>query len=164
MFLSQKNDHSFWVIQKYLEKPLLYKDRKFDIRVWALFTSKNEVFFYKTGYVRTSSNKFTLKDGNNYVHLTNNCLQQFNNAYGKYEEGNTIDLLDWIEYLRKIYPDYEIDLEKHFLKKMKSLIIDTFLANKNKFNPGRRKNCFEFFGYDFMIDEDLRTWLIEVFS
>ena len=27
-----------------------------------------------------------------------------------------------------------------------------------------RKNSFEFFGYDFMVDEDLRVWLIEVNS
>ena len=25
-----------------------------------------------------------------------------------------------------------------------------------------RTNCFELLGFDFMIDEDLRTWLIEV--
>ena len=29
-------------------------------------------------------------------------------------------------------------------------------------NPNKRKNIFELFGYDFLIDEDLRTWLIEV--
>lgn len=28
--------------------------------------------------------------------------------------------------------------------------------------PSKRKNAFELFGYDFLIDEDLRTWLIEV--
>ena len=33
---------------------------------------------------------------------------------------------------------------------------------KNLVNPNNRKNHFEFFGYDFMIDEDLRVWLIEV--
>ena len=27
-----------------------------------------------------------------------------------------------------------------------------------------RKNSFEFLGYDFMVDEDLRVWLIEVNS
>lgn len=27
-----------------------------------------------------------------------------------------------------------------------------------------RKNSFEFFGYDFMVDEELRVWLIEVNS
>lgn len=29
-------------------------------------------------------------------------------------------------------------------------------------NPNRRKHCFELFGYDFLIDEDFRVWLIEV--
>lgn len=29
-------------------------------------------------------------------------------------------------------------------------------------NPNKRKHVFELFGYDFLIDEDLRTWLIEV--
>lgn len=27
-----------------------------------------------------------------------------------------------------------------------------------------RKNSFEFYGYDFMVDEDLNVWLIEVNS
>ena len=26
----------------------------------------------------------------------------------------------------------------------------------------QRKHCFELFGYDFIIDEDLNTWMIEV--
>ena len=29
-------------------------------------------------------------------------------------------------------------------------------------NPNKRKNVFELFGYDFLVDEDLRLWLIEV--
>ena len=29
-------------------------------------------------------------------------------------------------------------------------------------NRQRRKYCFELFGYDFLIDEDFRVWLIEV--
>lgn len=48
------------------------------------------------------------------------------------------------------------------MPRMKDIVIDTFLAVKNQVNPNRRKNNFELFGYDFMIDEDFRTWLIEV--
>ena len=91
--MSRKNKHTFWVVQKYLERPLLFKGRKFDVRVWALFTEKNEVYFYKYGYIRTSSNGYNLNENSNYVHLTNNCLQQYNMDYGKFEEGNTIRLI-----------------------------------------------------------------------
>ncbi len=63
-----------WVIQKYVEKPLLYKLRKFDIRVWALVTNSFEIYIFKHGYLRTSSNDYSLQSKNNYVHLTNQCL------------------------------------------------------------------------------------------
>lgn len=33
---------------------------------------------------------------------------------------------------------------------------------KRKINRNGRCNCFEIFGYDFMIDADLKVWLIEV--
>jgi hypothetical protein len=29
-------------------------------------------------------------------------------------------------------------------------------------NPNKISPCFEFFGFDFMVDVDFRTWLIEV--
>ena len=45
---------------------------------------------------------------------------------------------------------------------MKDLIIDTFNATKTQLNPNKRKNVFELLGYDFLIDEDFRLWLIEV--
>jgi hypothetical protein len=45
---------------------------------------------------------------------------------------------------------------------MKDLIIDTFMASAHQLNPNRRKHCFELLGYDFLIDEDFRVWLIEV--
>lgn len=32
----------------------------------------------------------------------------------------------------------------------------------NKINKNGRKNCFEIFGYDFIIDEVYNPWLIEV--
>jgi len=48
-FASEKfklNTCSF-VIQKYVEKPLLIQDRKFDIRTWVLLTDDLTVYFFK---------------------------------------------------------------------------------------------------------------------
>ena len=56
----------------------------------------------------------------------------------------------------------KMKLERDVVPRMKDIIIDTFCGVKNQLNPGHRKNHFELFGYDFMIDEDFRTWLIEV--
>jgi len=46
--------------------------------------------------------------------------------------------------------------------RMKDLVIDCFAAGVNHFNPKNRDNVFELMGFDFMIDEDFRVWLIEV--
>lgn len=45
-FLHSKKPGSQWVIQKYLEKPLLYKNRKFDMRIWVIVKSPIEVYIY----------------------------------------------------------------------------------------------------------------------
>ena len=45
---------------------------------------------------------------------------------------------------------------------MKDITIDCFLSAKNNMNPNRRPHAFEFLGFDFMIDEDFRLWLIEI--
>lgn len=67
----RSHPNSYWVIQKYVEKPFLYNGRKFDIRIWALVTDDFRIYLYKEGYVRTSSSGYNLKNKNNFVHLTN---------------------------------------------------------------------------------------------
>lgn len=71
---SQPLTSGTWVLQKYIEKPLCYKMRKFDIRIWALVTNSFEIYIYKPGYLRTSSSDYSLHSKDNYVHLTNQCL------------------------------------------------------------------------------------------
>jgi len=46
--------------------------------------------------------------------------------------------------------------------RMKDIIIDSFMSVRHKMNPNKRKNCFELFGFDFLLDEDFRVWLIEI--
>ena len=44
---SKKYKSATIILQKYLEKPLLYWGRKFDIRVWVLISHKFEIFAFK---------------------------------------------------------------------------------------------------------------------
>ena len=47
-------------MQKYIENSLLFNKRKFDIRVWVLVTHTLDIYFFKEGYLRTSSENYDL--------------------------------------------------------------------------------------------------------
>jgi tubulin polyglutamylase TTLL5 len=71
------------VLQKYLKNPLLLDGYKFDMRIYVLLTSINplEVFLYREGFARLSTEKYTLKEEdlkNNFIHLTNFAIQREN--------------------------------------------------------------------------------------
>lgn len=83
--------HRKFVIQKYMESPLLIKCRKFDIRAWVLLDQKKTLFLFREGYIRTSSEKFDKNSIDNYyVHLTNNAVQKNSKNYQKFELGNQL--------------------------------------------------------------------------
>ena len=99
-------------------------------------------------------------------HLTNNCIQVNGENYGKHEIGNTISFDAFKKYLIKAYnkcnekPDFDRDI----VPRMKDLIIDSIrTVEMSIISPEKNKGRnFELLGFDFMIDEDLRVWLIEV--
>ena len=45
---------------------------------------------------------------------------------------------------------------------MKELILITLMSVSKKIDPENRKFCFEIFGFDFILDDDLNTYIIEV--
>ena len=62
-----------WIVQKYIENPLLYHGRKFDIRCFVMLTGGAfsadgppaqllKCYLYSTGYLRTSSSEWSLDE------------------------------------------------------------------------------------------------------
>lgn len=116
--------------------------------------------------MRTSSCMYDSSNKNNFVHLTNQCLQLNSAEYGNFEEGNTVSFEEFEEYLNLMHGEKHattsLCLDTLIVPRMKDLILDTLLSVENRINPNSRKNCFELFGFDFLVDEDFRVWLIEV--
>ena len=66
-----------FVIQKYLERPLLIKRRKFDIRLWVLIAHDHKCYLFKEGYIRTLSQEYEITPESldkPFIHLTNNAV------------------------------------------------------------------------------------------
>ena len=89
------------ILQKYIDNPLLYQRRKFDIRCFSLVTCHNGIlkaYFYRDGYIRTSSKEYNhqnLNLGNKFIHLVNDAVQKYSEDYGKYEPGNKLSYQDF---------------------------------------------------------------------
>ena len=91
---SKTNKPHTYIVQKYIERPLLYQRRKFDIRHFMLMTCVNGKFkgyWYGEGYLRTTSFEYNTKNCKDlYTHLTNDAIQKYSNDYGKFEKGNKV--------------------------------------------------------------------------
>ncbi|KAM8715500.1 hypothetical protein ACLKA7_002536 [Drosophila subpalustris] len=156
---------SRYVVQKYIERPLIVFQTKFDIRQWFLITNTQPlvVWFYRESYLRFSSQEYSLSNHHESVHLTNYAIQK------KYTNGkrdkrlpseNMWDCYSFQAYLRQIGKS-NMWLERIY-PGMRKAIVGTMLASQE--NMDRRPNTFELFGADFMICENFYPWLIEINS
>ena len=133
---SNSNKFHTYILQKYIEKPLLINKRKFDIRMFGMLTSVNGIlkgYFYEDGYIRTSCKEYTLKNlHNKTIHLTNDAVQEKDDDYGKYESGNKISFAGFQKYLDLAYPSLNIDFYRDLLPQIK-VRYDLNIENNNRY-------------------------------
>ena len=68
---------TIWVVQKYIERPLIILGKKFDIRQWVLISSVNPltIWIWMTPYLRFTSQDYNPANARNkFMHLTNACV------------------------------------------------------------------------------------------
>ena len=149
------------IIQKYIEKPLLYFGRKFDIRIWVLLTQDLKVYVFNEGHLKCCSVKYDLSSNDNYSHLTNYSFQKYNHNFGKYELGNEVSFDDLQNNIDVNYNN-KVNFKREILPKIHNIIKFCFQSVRTKINSMNRQYTFEIFGFDFMIDCNFEPFLIEI--
>ena len=161
-----------FVIQKYIEKPLLFHDRKFDVRVFVLYTHERELFVFDDAYVRLSSLPYDAQKMNYMIHLTNNAVQVRSNSYGSLIKGNIVSILELEKFILTDQDDPQKSAPAHrpkiqagyFMEQIRGIVKNVFDATNHIIEKTKRYFNFELFGFDFMIDDQLKVWLLEANS
>eukprot|EP00796_Vickermania_ingenoplastis_P010301 gene10301-7203_t len=159
--------------QAYVPRPLLLKGRrKFDVRIWVLLQSPYTIYAYSQGSCRTASTAYDPTDmSNRLAHLTNHCLQEHAEGYGAYEENNELFFPALDAYLKQsdLYgsEDGGEVLRKRILPQMANIIVRTLLVMKPTLqllpeDESSSFRCFQLFGYDLLVTEDLSVKLLEI--
>ena len=164
---NSKNEkkYSCLIIQKYIENTLLYNNRKFDIRIWVLISylstnDKYEVYVFKEGHLKACSETFNINSDDLYVHLTNYSVQKYNRNFSKEEVGNEISFELFQNELDK--KGIKKNFKKDIFPKILRIIAISTNAAKTKINILARRNCFEIFGYDIILDGNCQPFLLEI--
>ena len=148
------------IVQKYLDKPLLYQKRKFDIRCFVLLDSNLNVYFCREGHLKGCSEFYNLDNTDKFIHITNYSFQKNSSNFERFEIGNEISYSDFKKFMKK----EGIPLEKfdQMINHMKFLIQISLKAVSKKLTKVSPVLCFEIFGYDFIVDNEFRPWILEI--
>eukprot|EP01006_Ploeotia_vitrea_P010809 TRINITY_DN28337_c0_g1_i1.p1 TRINITY_DN28337_c0_g1~~TRINITY_DN28337_c0_g1_i1.p1 ORF type:complete len:407 (+),score=33.33 TRINITY_DN28337_c0_g1_i1:23-1243(+) len=152
------------VVQHYIDKPMLLRGYKFDLRVYVLVESFQplRVYVYQDAIVRVASKKYTQQENiaDVYQHLTNVSINKHNQEGSLREgigEGCKFVLHDFQE-------DFNTAIGPNGFDRMWSAVqgqvVVSCLSMAHKVE--QHAACFELFGYDFLLDEHGFPWLLEV--
>ncbi|RLN26812.1 hypothetical protein BBJ28_00004350 [Nothophytophthora sp. Chile5] len=136
-----------YVVQRYISNPYLVGGKKFDLRLYALVPSffPLEIYLFRGGFARFTNSRYSNNPSdiaNSFIHLTNVAVQKTSENYNK----------KWDLRNLKLFM-----MSKHGPERINQLFHEIEL--KIIMND---KHCFELYGYDVMIDENLKPWLLEV--
>ncbi|RXM30173.1 putative tubulin polyglutamylase TTLL1 [Acipenser ruthenus] len=189
-FLAASSGKEAYVISLYIDNPLLIGGKKFDLRLYVLVTTYRPLkcYMYKLGFCRFCTVKYTPSTSeldNMFVHLTNVAIQKhgsvMNNDKHCFEcygydiiiddklkpwlienDYNHIHGGKWTVSNLRLYLESTRGKEvtNKLFDEMHWIIVQSLKAVASVMNND--KHCFECYGYDIIIDDKLKPWLIEV--
>lgn len=175
---SEKPERLGLIVQEYIKNPLLIGGYKFDLRLYVLVKNFDplEIYLYKEGLARFCVEKFTLSDFRVVRHLTNTSIN-----HKLWSSGNLPESVE-DEFYRVINSclgpgDFSKRTFSSVLKYLSSLgantrkiwediqrvILLTIMAlSSAPLKQHQPVNCFELLGFDILLTDDYKPYLLEV--
>ncbi|KAL0985641.1 hypothetical protein UPYG_G00159830 [Umbra pygmaea] len=161
------------LVQKYLHKPYLISGNKFDLRIYVYVTSYDplRVYIFQDGLVRFASCKYSssMKSlGNKFMHLTNYSVNKKNSEYQSNDSDKACQGHKWALKALWHYLGSKGVNTTLIWEKIKDMVIKTIIASDPYVNTLVKMHlrspysCHELFGFDIMLDENLKPWVLEV--
>ncbi|KER26363.1 hypothetical protein T265_14005, partial [Opisthorchis viverrini] len=156
------------IVQSYISRPFLINNTKFDLRLYVYVTCFNpfKAYLHREGLVRFASQQYSLSAvdiNNRFVHLTNYSVNKHN------KHGTTgVQNNKWkLETLWRYLLDRGVNVDGLWMQ-LKDIVFKTLASVINPIsilvdqNCRRRACAHELFGFDILLDENLKPWLLEV--
>ncbi|XP_068185774.1 tubulin monoglutamylase TTLL4 isoform X2 [Antennarius striatus] len=161
------------LVQKYLHKPYLISGNKFDLRIYVYVTSYDplRIYIFSDGLVRFASCKYSSSKktlSNKFMHLTNYSVNKKNSEYQTNSDDKACQGHKWALKALWQYLGAQGVNTALIWQKIKDIVIKTVIAsepyvnNLLKINVRTPHSCHELFGFDIMLDENLKPWILEV--
>ncbi|KAL4232807.1 putative tubulin polyglutamylase ttll2 [Mactra antiquata] len=150
------------VVQQYISNPLLIGGYKFDIRLYVAVPSFHPltVYVFQEGIVRFSTEKYDLTTLNNvFAHLTNTSINKHSPSYTTDKERIGPGCKWTLTQLRYYFHQNSLD-DRLLWARIANIIILTLLIQAPQ--VPKEKNCYELYGFDILIDDKMKPWLLEV--
>lgn len=135
--------------------------KKFDLRLYVLVPSYSPltVWVYRQGFARLSMSQYSKTKKSmldHAIHLTNVAVQKTAPGYDS-SHGGKYDLNELKNFLLTKFSEERVD---EMLFDTESIILASLKAVEAKVAPD--KHSFELYGYDIILDDKLKPWLLEV--
>ncbi|XP_050388652.2 tubulin monoglutamylase TTLL4 [Patella vulgata] len=161
------------IVQRYLSRPYLINDSKFDMRIYVYVSCYDplRIYIYEDGLARFASCKYSssMKSLNNkYMHLTNYSINKRNSDYQSNTDDSVCQGHKWSLKSLWSYMKKQGINTTAIWDTIKDLVIKTIICADSsinsmiKSNVKSRYSVHELFGFDVMLDEALKPWIIEV--
>ncbi|XP_047111879.1 probable tubulin polyglutamylase TTLL9 [Schistocerca piceifrons] len=146
------------IVQRYVHRPSLVAGRKFDLRIYVLVTSfcPLKVWVAREGFARVCTHQFSLEHLDDKLgHLTNTTLRLRNDPSDTFgSKWPLMDLRQWVEF------NHGKLAIMGLVHDAGRLVLTALTAAQTAVSQD--PHCFELYGFDILIDADLRLWLLEV--